>query len=236
MPQFSFNSQGIDPQYGGGSPQLPLGKHPVVISATALKPTKDNQGGYLELTMDAIDGPAKGGSQIDRLNLQNKNADTVRIANQQLAAILAVIGMFKFDATEELHGKPFVVEIGPDKNNANQHRVIGVFDMQGNPPGQAGAGAQQQGGGFGGQPPAQGGGFGGQQGGGQQQGGGFQGGPADQSQQGGQQGGGAAPASQPGWAGGQQGGGQAQGGQGWNQGGGQQQQQQGGGQPGWGNR
>jgi hypothetical protein len=208
MPAFQFNSQGIDPQYGGGSPQLPLGKHPVVIVGSALKPTAKGNGGYLELTLEAIDGPAKGGQQIDRLNLQNINADTVRIANQQLAAYCAVTGVFAFNATEELHGKPFVVDIGQDKERATQHRVQGLFDMAGNPPGQAGAGAapggQQQ---PPQQPPAQQ--FGqqqppadqGQQGNGAPAGWGQQG-QGQQQQQGGgwnQGGTGAAPASTPGW-------------------------------------
>jgi hypothetical protein len=116
MPAFQFNSQGIDPQYGGGSPQLPLGKHPVVIIAIGAE-ADARRAGRISGTdaMDAIDGPAKGGQQIDRLNLQNKNADTVRIANQQLSAYCAVTGVFAFNATEELHGKPFVVEIAQDE-------------------------------------------------------------------------------------------------------------------------
>jgi hypothetical protein len=220
MPQFQFNSQGIDPHYGGsGTPGLPATvngqpfKHPVVIVASQLKPTKDNQGGYMELTLEAIDGPSKGQQQIDRLNLQNNSADAVRIANQQLSAYCAVVGVFAFNATEELHGKPFLIETKPRNDNANQFEVAKLYDMNGNEPGQAGSGApagQQQ------PPPQQqqqqqwGG-----QGGGQQQP------PADQ--------GGAQAASQPGWAGA---GGQQQPPAGWNQGGGQGGQQQ----PGWGNR
>lgn len=146
MPAFQFDSTGVQPQYGGGSPQLPLGKHPVVINGSQLKPTQKNDGGFMELMLEAIDGPAKGGQQVDRLNLHNQNPETVRIANQQLSAYCHVTGVFRFQSTEELHGKPFVVEIGQDKNNPNQHRVIGLYDMNGNPAGQAGAGAPQGGG------------------------------------------------------------------------------------------
>lgn len=223
MPAFQFNTQGIDPQYGAGGGGLPATangqpvRHPVVISASQLKPTKDGQGGYMELTLTAIDGPYKGGEQIDRLNLHNKSAEAVRIANQQLAAYCSVIGVFAFQATEELHNKPFLIETKPRNDNPNQFEVAKLFDVNGNEPGKAGAGAPQGGG----QPQGQGGGapgaWGGQ-GGGQPQGGA---GPAPGSDQ-----------QQPGWAGGQQGGGQPQGGgapAGWNQG-------QGGGQPGWGAR
>jgi hypothetical protein len=215
MPAFQFNSQGVDPQYGGAG-GLPIGKHPVVIVGTDLKPTKDNQGGYLEITMEAIDGPAKGLQQIDRLNLHNKNETAVRIANQQLSAYCHVTGVYAFNQTEELHGKPFVIEVVPRKDNANQTEVGKLFDMNGNEPGKAGSGAPAGGGGNafggGGAPTGQG------QGGGAAWGGGQGGQPSGGDQQ--QQGGG-----QPGWAGGgNQGGGGAQptGSGGWQQQGGNQ--------------
>jgi hypothetical protein len=221
MPAFQFNSNGIDPHYGGGGAGLPAQvngqpiRHPVVIVGSALKPTKDGQGGFLELTIEAIDGPSKGQQQIDRLNLQNKSADAVRIANQQLSAYCAVTGVFAFNATEELHGKPFMLETKPRSDNVNTFEVAKLYDINGNEPGKAGSGGQPQGQpqGFGQQPPPpQGQQQPPQQPFGQQP-------PADQ--------GGAQPASQPGWAG-QQGQGQ-QPPAGWNQGGGQQ-------QPGWGQR
>lgn len=126
---------------------LPLGKHPVVIVGTDLKPTKDNQGGYLEITMEAIDGPAKGLQTIDRLNLHNKSETAVRIANSQLSAYCHVTGVFAFNATEELQGKPFVVEMVARRDNPNQTEVGKLFDMNGNEPGKAGSGAAPTGGG-----------------------------------------------------------------------------------------
>jgi hypothetical protein len=239
MPQFQFNSQGIDPQYGGAG-GLPIGKHPVVIIASALKPTKDGQGGYMELQLQAIDGPAKGLVAFDRLNLHNKSAQAVEIANKQLAAYCHVTGVFAFNATEELHNKPFVVEMKPRSDNPNQTEVGALFDINGNEPGKAGSGAPQGGqGGFGGQgggtpppPPQQQ-----PQGGGAPAGGAWGGGAGGAPQGGDQggQGGGGAPAG-AGWgggAGGAQGGGAAPAGgggaPGWSQG-------QGGGAGPWGGR
>lgn len=228
MPAFQFDSNGIDPSYGGGQSQLPVGKHPVVIVGTELKPTKTNDGGYLAITLEAIDGPAKAVQHTDRLNLHNKNAQTVQIANQQLSAYCHVIGLFRFQATEELHGKPFIVEIVPDTgaNNEGRTKIGKLFDINGNAPGAAGAGAQQ-GGGFGNAS----GGF--QPGAGAQ--GNSQGGDASSSQGAGSS---AAGNNGGGWGngaqGGQQGGGAAASGAGaWSQGSGAA---QGGGQPGWGAR
>jgi hypothetical protein len=91
--------------------------------------------------MEAIDGPAKGLQTVDRLNLHNKNETAVRIANQQLAAYCHVTGVYAFNATEELHGKPFVVEMVARRDNPNQTEVGKLFDMNGNEPGKAGSGA-----------------------------------------------------------------------------------------------
>jgi hypothetical protein len=59
-------------------------------------------------------------TDVDRLNLHNKSPQAVEIANKQLAAYCAVTGVFAFNATEELHNKPFVVEIGPRKDTRNK--------------------------------------------------------------------------------------------------------------------
>lgn len=238
MPALAFNSNGIDPRYSGGGEQLPVGRHPVVIVASSVKPNQANTGGYVEFTLQAIDGPAKGQSQTDRLNIYHNKPDVAEIAQRQLAAYCAVTNTPAFQATEELHNKPFMIEVGPQKApNERFHEVKALFDANGNEPGKAGAGPQtsnnggyqqQQGGqnfgatGSGSIPnqQQQGGGYQQQQGGGQQFGGqqGQQGQfSPDQAQQFGQQGGGFQQQ-------GQQGGGQGQGGQNWGQ------QQQGAGQ------
>ncbi len=227
MPAFSFNAGQHNPNFGGGGQQLPAGKHPVVISKSALAPTLKGDGGKMVLTMTAIDGPAKGGAQTENLNLQNKSPEAVRIANEQLSAICAVIGKpgLVMQNTEELHDIPFVIEVAPQSNNPQYTEIVAVFTMDGRTPADVVAGGgqqqqqqnnfgggQQQGNGFAGQQNNNGGGFGGgdqaqqQQngafGGGQQQGNGFGGGAAAGAGTGG---------GQPAWGGG--GGGAAGGGQ-----------------------
>lgn len=204
MVAYSFNAQQYEPQYGS-SGGLPVGKYKGIIEASDPKPTKDGSGNFLALTLKVIEGPQTGGTHVDRLNLFNQNPDTVRIANQQLSAYCHVTGVFQFQDTAQLHGIPFMFEIGPQKNG-EYTEVKKLFDVNGNEIGKAGAGPQAQ--------PQQ------QQGGGMPQGFGAQGGQPQGF-------GGGQPQGQPqnngGAAWGNQGGGQPQ----------QQPQDQSGGQ--WGN-
>lgn len=180
-----FNAQQYDPTQGVGS--LPIGKHPVIVETSEVKANKANDGGYLQLNLRIIDGPQAGTTGAYRLNLYHTNQQTVEIAHRQLSAVCHVIGVFQINDSSQLHGIPFLIEVGPQKNDPQYTEVKKVFDMNGNEPGKAGQGAapaqpqqaaagfgqQPQGqGGFGQQPqqqPAQGGAWGGQPQGQQQQ-------------------------------------------------------------------
>lgn len=155
----AFNAQQYDPTQGVGS--LPIGKHPVVVESSEVKANKANDGGYLQLNLRIIDGPQTGTTGAYRLNLYHTNQQTVEIAHRQLSAICHVIGVFQVNDSSQLHGIPFLIEVGPQKNDPQYTEVKKVYDMNGNEPGKAGAGAaaaQPQGQqGFGQQP--QGGGF-----------------------------------------------------------------------------
>lgn len=250
MVAYSFNPAQYAPSYGGGD-TLGVGKHPVVVSKVHLQPTKDGQNGFMALTLTAIDGPQKGSSKTDRLNLHHTNADTVRIANQQLSAYCAVMGITgPWQDTDVLMNKPFVAKIVQQPGNDRYTDVTALYTIDGrtvqeaaqNPPQNTGNAPQgfnasgntpqnNQGGGA-----PSGGGWGapnnggGSPQGGQPQGGGWQmANGADTGNNGGNQGG--TPSGGGGWgAGAGSGGGQPQGGAGgWQQGGGG-----GGGSPGWG--
>jgi len=164
-----FNAQQFDPTQGVGG--LPIGRHPVVVESSEVKANKANDGGYLQLNLKVIDGPQQGVTGAYRLNLYHSNQQTVEIAHRQLSAVCHVVGVFNVQDSGQLHGIPFVIEVGPQKNDPQYTEVKKVFDINGNEPGQAGQGnapaqpqGQQGGAPQGQQQPAQnGGGWGGQQ-------------------------------------------------------------------------
>ncbi|WCF59032.1 hypothetical protein UFRH5_25 [Pseudomonas phage UF_RH5] len=135
----AFNAQQYDPTQGVGS--LPIGKHPVIIESSEVKANKANDGGYLQLNLRIIDGPQQGTTGAYRLNLYHSNQQTVEIAHRQLSAICHVIGVFQVTDSSQLHNLPFLIEVGPQKNDPQYTEVKKVFDMNGNEPGKAGAGA-----------------------------------------------------------------------------------------------
>jgi uncharacterized protein DUF669 len=217
MVAYHFNANQYQPQYGGAG-GLPPGKFKGVIANHTAETTQDNQGGYIALHLTPIEGSLQGQVQVDRLNLHNKSAKAVEIANKQLSAYCHVLGKFQFDDFSELHNIPFIFEIGWQKGEEPSEtkpqggytEVKRIFDINGNEPGKAGSGpAPQQQQGFAPPPPPQG--FGadtGGQGQGNGQGGGNWGGqgqspppPPQQPQGGGTPwaGGGGAPAANAPW-------------------------------------
>lgn len=170
-----FDATKFDPTQG--VPSLPVGKHPVVIVNDEVKPTKDNSGGLLELTVEIADGPSKGMKGAIRLNLYNQSQQAVEIAHRQLSAICHCVGVFQLTDGRQLHNLPFMIEVAlqkdPEAAKKGYTEVVRYYDRNGNEPGKPGSqgtAAQTQGG-------AQSGGWG--HGAGQQQ----------QPPQGGQQGG-----------------------------------------------
>lgn len=146
-----FDATKFDPTQGGGG--MPVGKHPVVIVESEVKPTKDNTGGLLELTLQIIDGPAKGQKGAYRLNLYNQSQQAVEIAHRQLSTICHAIGVFQVQDSQQLHNIPFIVDVtlqkDPEAAKKGYTEVSRIYDRNGNEPGKPAQGGPAQ--------PAQGG-------------------------------------------------------------------------------
>ena len=90
---------------------LPTGDYHAQIVDSDMKPTKKNDGHFLELEYDVIDGPCKGRKVWVRLNLDNPNAKAVEIANRQFASIREATGVMSPRDSQELHYKPHVIRV-----------------------------------------------------------------------------------------------------------------------------
>lgn len=147
--QQAFNATQVDPTQGAG--QMPLGRHPVVITDSEIKANKDNAGGHVAFSLRIIDGPNTGQTGAYRLNLYHADAKTAEIANRQLSALCYVTGVMQLQDTQALHNIPFVVEVTQQKLTAEQQtaqasgqqvtpytQVSRVYYMDGREPGKEG--------------------------------------------------------------------------------------------------
>jgi len=90
---------------------LPTGDYLMQIVDSDLKPTKDNNGHYLELVMEVMDGALKGRKAWDRLNLDHPNAQAVEIANRTFSSIREATGVANPRDSQDLHYKPMIVRV-----------------------------------------------------------------------------------------------------------------------------
>lgn len=119
---------------------LPDGDYPVIVEASEWKQTKSGTGAYLELTLQVIDGPAKGRKVWDRLNLSNPNQTAVDIAQQTLSAICHAVGVLRVNDSTQLHNLPMLAKVkvkqgenGP-MNEVKGYKKMGAAPVAMTPP------------------------------------------------------------------------------------------------------
>ncbi len=114
MVQLNFDASTVAP---ASAPEpLETGWYPANIIMTEQKPTKNNDGGYLEITNRISTGQFAGRTLKDRLNLWNKSQQAVDIAYAQLSAITHATagargGNLRIGVAAELHGAPLEVYV-----------------------------------------------------------------------------------------------------------------------------
>lgn len=123
LPNNGFDASKVDPTPTFET--LPKGDYPVMVVDSEMKPTKNNDGQYLQLSVEVVDGPYKGRMVFDRLNLVNKNAKAVEIAQRQLSQICHAVGVLAVRDSSELHNKPMIayvdVEAGGPKEGGGTY-------------------------------------------------------------------------------------------------------------------
>jgi len=116
MPNLNgFNANEVDPNFAFEA--IPAGRYLAVITDSEMKPTKSGGGQYLQFTFQIIEGEYKGRLIWSRLNLDNPNATTVKIARAELSAICRAVGVLAPKDSVELHNIPLVITVGLKKRD-----------------------------------------------------------------------------------------------------------------------
>lgn len=129
---YSFDANQFEPTQGGGP--HPPGKFPATISATEIKPTKNNDGGMFIVTFKTDQGTI-----AHRYNLWNSNAKAVEIAHKELSALCHAIGIFKLDMKNDaaaIIGSRLMIEVGQQKDTEYME-VKHIYCADGSEPGKA---------------------------------------------------------------------------------------------------
>lgn len=112
-----FDATNVEPN--AGFDPIPAGKYVAAITASAMKPTKNGKGEYLELEMEVLEGPFKGRKLWDRLTLKHPNTQTVEIAKGTLSAICRAVNVLRPRDSVELHNLPLVVSVAIKNRDDN---------------------------------------------------------------------------------------------------------------------
>ncbi len=138
----NFDAREVDPAVGFDP--IPAGTYLAIITESEFKPTKTSVGQYLQLTFQILEGEHKGRLLWARLNLDNPNATTVKIARAELSAICRAVGIMAPKDSVELHNLPLLIKVGHKKRDDTGEltNVIKGYEKKGAPaqPAMAGAG------------------------------------------------------------------------------------------------
>jgi len=131
MPSLNnFNSNDVDPNFA--FEPIPAGKYLALITESETKDTKSGDGKYLQLTFQVLEGEYKGRMLWTRLNLENSNATTVKIARAELSAICRAVSVMAPKDSVELHNLPLIVSVGlkKRKDTGELTNVIKGYDRK----------------------------------------------------------------------------------------------------------
>ena len=106
---------------------LDPGDYVVAITASEVKENSKKNGHLLELTLDVLEGPAKGRKIFDSLNLDNPSAQAVEIAQATLSAICHAVGKLTVSDSNELHNIPMVAAVVKKPKKVNGAVVEGEY-------------------------------------------------------------------------------------------------------------
>jgi hypothetical protein len=129
MAQLNFKASAIQIEERSTSyGPLPAGDYEMMIVKSETKPTKAGNGHYLELEMHVVSGQHSGRRHWERLNLDNPNAQAVKIAQESLARLCNAIGVDEVNDSEDLHDRIFIAEIGIDKKDDTRNVIWNYKD------------------------------------------------------------------------------------------------------------
>lgn len=123
MPDFDFNTADYKPD---DFELIEPGEYDAVIIESEKKPNSKNNGHYLKLKFQIMNGKFQNRTLYDNLNLWNQSQTATEIARKSLSAIVAATGAANPSKSEALHDKPLKIKVAVEKraDNGEMRNVI----------------------------------------------------------------------------------------------------------------
>lgn len=109
MAALNFDASGV-PTETGFEP-VPAGDYVAFIEESEIKPTRANDGYYLQLVWQICEGEHQGRKLWHRINVQNPSAKAEEIGQRELSAVCHATGRIKVGDSSELHDIPCVLSV-----------------------------------------------------------------------------------------------------------------------------
>lgn len=109
-----FDAQAVEPNEG--FELLPAGDYEAVIVGSEIKPTSNQQGKYIALELQVINGKFQNRKLWDNLNIWNQSEKAVTIAKGTLSAICRAVNVPTPRDTADLHNKPLRVTVAIEQS------------------------------------------------------------------------------------------------------------------------
>lgn len=109
MTQIQFDARTVAPSEAIEA--IPAGWYIAMAETSEMKPTKLNDGFYLEMTFKVLDGQYINRKLWTRLNLRNSNPQAQEIAYRELSAICHATGRLVVGDSAELHNIPLKIKV-----------------------------------------------------------------------------------------------------------------------------
>ena len=132
MAILNFNANEVEPSKAFDP--IPAGKYVAVITDSEMKDTRAGTGRYLQLEFEITDGEFAGRKLWSRLNIENQNAEAVRLARADLSAICRAVNVLTPNDSADLHNLPLVIKVHcrKDKNTGEITNDIRGYESKAN--------------------------------------------------------------------------------------------------------
>lgn len=110
MAQFQFNTQDA-PKRENNYELLPAGWYIGQVTESSVAPLASGKGTCLKLIFTILQQGYNGRKIFTRLNVRHENAQTEKIANEQLRELCEAAGVAAMQDTVELHNKPVQIRV-----------------------------------------------------------------------------------------------------------------------------